>query len=53
MFATTLDNFHLALIVAIVLFCVAGVLRLIARSVDGALVAFGLALFALAFIIST
>lgn len=46
-----LNNIELCLMLAIVLFVVAGVIRAIGRSVDGALVAFGLAVLALAFII--
>jgi hypothetical protein len=42
---------ELLLIVACVLFCVGGVIRVMARSIDSALVAFGLAAFALAFVI--
>jgi hypothetical protein len=42
---------ELLLIVATVLFAVGGTIRLIAKSVDGALVAFALACTALAFVI--
>ena len=42
---------ELLLIIACVLFSVGGVIRVMARSVDGALVAFGLACTALAFVI--
>lgn len=41
-------TFELLLCIAAVLFCVAGVMRLMSRSFDGALIAFGLALFAFA-----
>jgi hypothetical protein len=44
-------NSELLLIVACVLFAVGGTIRLLARSVDGALVAFGLACTALAFVV--
>jgi hypothetical protein len=44
-------NSELLLIVACVLFAVGGTIRLIAKSVDGALVAFGLAATALAFVV--
>ena len=46
-----MTNSELLLIVACVLFAVGGTIRLIARSVDVALVAFGLALTALAFVV--
>jgi hypothetical protein len=44
-------NSELLLLVACVLFAVGGTIRLIGKSVDGALVAFGLALTALAFVV--
>jgi len=44
-------NPELLLIIAVVLFAVGGVIRVMAKSVDGALVAFGLACTALAFVI--
>ena len=43
-----MTNFERLLCLAAVLFVVAGVIRLMARSIDGALVAFGLAVFAFA-----
>ena len=46
-----MTNYEILTFLAAVLFCVASVIRLMARSVDGALVAFGLALFAFAPII--
>jgi hypothetical protein len=46
-----MTNSELLLLVATVLFAVGGTIRLIAKSVDGALVAFGLACTALAFVI--
>lgn len=47
-----MNNIEIVLLIAIILFAVAGVIRLMARGFDAALVAFGLALFALAFIIN-
>jgi hypothetical protein len=44
-------NSELLLIVACVLFAVGGTIRLIAKSVDDTLIAFGLALTALAFVV--
>ena len=46
-----MTNSELLLIVACVLFAVGGAIRVMAKSVDGALVAFGLACTALAFVI--
>jgi len=46
-----MTNSELLLIVATVLFAVGGTIRLMARAIDGALVAFGLAAVALAFVI--
>ena len=46
-----LTNIDLCLIVAIVLFVCAAVMRLMGRAFDAALIAFGLAFFALAFLV--
>ena len=46
-----MTNSELLLIVACVLFAVAGVMRLMSRAFDGALVAAGLALATLAFVV--
>lgn len=44
-------NVQLVLLLAVVLFLVAGVLRILAKNIDATLVAFGLAAFAVAFLI--
>ena len=52
MILATINNVDLCLIIAVILFAIAGVMRLLARGFDGALVAFGLAAFALAFLVT-
>lgn len=47
-----MNNVEICLLIAIILFVVAGVMRVMARAFDAALVAFGLAVFALAFIVN-
>jgi len=49
MFAAELLNAHNLLILAIVLFLVVAVIRAIAKSIDGTLIALGLMMFAWAF----
>lgn len=46
------NNVDLCLLIAVILFGVAGVIRVMARSVDGALIATGLAFFTLAFLVN-
>ncbi len=48
----TITNVDLCLIIAVILFIIAGVMRLLVRGFDGALVAFGIAAFALAFLVT-
>lgn len=48
MLLATITRVDLFLVVAIILFAIAGVMRLLVRGFDGALVAFGLAAFGLA-----
>lgn len=47
-----MNNVDLCLLIAVILFGVAAVIRLMARSIDGTLVAAGLAFFALAFLVN-
>lgn len=47
-----MNHNDLCLLIAVILFGVAGAIRLMARSVDGTVVAAGLAFFALAFLVS-
>ena len=47
-----MNNIDLCLLIAVILFAVAGAIRLMARSIDGTLIAIGLAFFAVAFLVN-
>lgn len=47
-----MDNVEICLLIAVILFGVAAVLRFMNRAVDSALVAVGLGVFALAFLVN-
>ena len=47
-----MNNVDICLIIAVILFVIAGVMRLLVRGFDGALVAFGLAFLALAHLVN-
>ena len=52
MLLATITNVDICLLIAVILFIIAGVMRLLVRGFDGALIAFGLAAFALAFLVN-
>lgn len=52
MILATITNVDICLLIAVVLFVIAGVMRLFVRGFDGALVAFGLAFFSVAFLVN-
>jgi len=52
MLIATISNVDICLLIAVILFVIAGVMRIMVRGFDGALVAFGLAAFALAFLVT-